>query len=700
MKKTPAKKRGAAFYVIIAIAAIIATLVLWVGADVIIALAKKDAPRRPAESLNVDGVNDLIWVFRNPGLSHPDIEYTSDTITADIVLDNIADSVTYINNRYDCSDFRAIDLLKLYFVGGEALTSLSDEIEDTLRDTLTGFKFWITSQGKDSMCYHSENHEALFAAVEYLSGLAWPDAIFTIDGKTGLEHIQIARTRFITWMKLRFDYGFSEYLSGNYYPVDLAALAMLLQYGDHSDSELMTKAAITMDLLFYDYASHLYDGTFIGTSGRSYDYNNGGGYDSSSTYIIIDYVWQLGQVDHALAKGKHAYLVTDMLSSINPDTGEAYYEVPEVIINIGRDQDAKEVKASYGLDLAELAQEDILGLSDRQLMFLLGMGAKSNSEVIDTILMIMDEYNLWHNNFLSSLKYVNITIVRLLGLLPALMDAVNPSTNGSAIQRGNIYAYITDNYKMTNNQSYHPGFYGDQQTLSLATLPNGVTVYTTHPFRKECAKTPGYWAGFGVAPDAVQDKNVLLSIYKIPSKKIALAPAPTIQYTHTLFPEELMDEVVLDGNYAFGRVADTYIALIGASELSYLPYDQTQVDSLELNVSDNTKRFDLVQYGAEQFWIYELGSADEDGSFAAFCARIKSNSLTFNNLTLTYTTNGRTLQNIYDGAFTIDNTAINLDYRRFDSPYITADRKSSEFVFEFGGASLTLDFDNSVRAIN
>ncbi|MDD4316751.1 MAG: hypothetical protein PHC84_06310, partial [Clostridia bacterium] len=284
-----------------------------------------------------------------------------------------------------------------------------------------------------------------------------------------------------------------------------------------------------------------------------------------------------------------------------------------------------------------------------------------------------------------------------LNLLPPIMNAVDPIMHGSAIQRGNIYSYTTENYKMTNNQKYHPGFYGDQQTLSMATLPTGITVYTTHPARLECDETPGYFAGFGVAPDAVQDKNVLMSIYNIPSKKIALASGDTVQYTHTLFSKELMDEVILDGKYAFGRVGDSYIALIGAGELSYLPYNQEQVDSLKLPVSDTTKEYDLVQHGAEQFWIYELGSNTEDGTFADFRARIKSNKVTFENFSLTYETSGRTLKNVYDGAFTIDGAAVNVDYKRFESEYITEERKASVFDFAFAGHTLTLDFKNASR---
>jgi hypothetical protein len=277
------------------------------------------------------------------------------------------------------------------------------------------------------------------------------------------------------------------------------------------------------------------------------------------------------------------------------------------------------------------------------------------------------------------------------------MDTFEPSTNGSAIQRGNIYTYITDNYKLSTNQSYHPGTCGDQNTLSIATLPNGLTVYTTNPFRDECDMTPGYWAGFGVAPDSAQDKNVIMSIYDIPDGRILMAPQDISQYTHTLFPEELFDECSVEGKYAFGRKGDTYIALIGSSDLYYKPYDQAQVDSLELNLTDTSKRFDLAQDGSEQFWIYELSSTSEEGNFEDFKARIKANSITFEDMTLSYVSDGVTRLLAYNGDFTVDGTIVDLNYDRFESPYITAERKSSTFSFDYAGHTLTLDFDNHTR---
>lgn len=118
----------------------------------------------------------------------------------------------YMNNRFDCADFRAQMLFKIYKDCGE---KLSENCKLLIKDAFLNFKYFIDEPGDDSMCYWSENHQILFAVSEYLAGQEWQDEIFTNDEKNGKEHMQKASARINAWMKQRFDYGFSEYLSNN-----------------------------------------------------------------------------------------------------------------------------------------------------------------------------------------------------------------------------------------------------------------------------------------------------------------------------------------------------------------------------------------------------------------------------------------------------------------------------------------------------
>ena len=120
---------------------------------------------------------------------------------------------------------------------------------------------------------------------------------------------------------------------------------------------------------------------------------------------------------------------------------------------------------------------------------------------------------------------------------------LNPSTNGKAIQRANVYTYQTPYYSMSTSQAYFAGDYADQHQVSLLTLAGDLTIYTSQPMRN--SSRGQYWVGYGRLPYSVQDENVNISIYTIPDKAGMLEPH-VVGYTHAYFPVGLFDEVVLD----------------------------------------------------------------------------------------------------------------------------------------------------------
>lgn len=280
----------------------------------------------------------------------------------------------------------------------------------------------------------------------------------------------------------------------------------------------------------------------------------------------------------------------------------------------------------------------------------------------------------------------------MFGLMPALMKLANPYTNGFANQKYNVYTYMTDSFKLSTNQQYFPGSFGSQQIQAVALLPGGIPVYTTHPVDTLTA-TPGYWCGYGAAPHNAQNENVLMSVYNLP-KKIMMSQDTPLDYTHTYFPESEMDEIVLDGNYAFARKEDTYIAVMGTSKLEYLERDESRLEGLDYKTS---KRFDLIQRGKEQGWIYELSDKHKDGSFEEFVTRIKNNKTSFDGAILSYTTAGKTMQLNYGEGFSVDGNLIDTDYKRYDCEFITANRYEREYVYSYNGHSLKINLQNNVR---
>ena len=683
------------FKTMLAITVILSILILWVGIDVIIGASIKSAPRKAEKDYDFTSFNEILWLGNNPNEINPDFDYKFSDLNEQMVLDAIDPLCEYMSYRYDCSDFRAIRLVKMLYSTRDTLLPLSDDnkIENKIKDALTSFKFWITSPGKDSMCYYSENHQINFAAIEYLSGLAFQNANFSIDNKNGNEHKEIARKRIMDWLEMRFSYGFSECYSQNYYPVDLVALSMLVQYGDKNDNELMEKCRMILDILFLDYALQMYDYSFMTTAGRAYAPNNN--YWDGETKYIIDYVWDNAE-DFYYKKqmGNLSSLVIDMLES-RDENNLPFYEVPRAIIEIGKDNN-KIVKTSTGLNFDEMQEENLIGESDKQMMFQLGMGAISNPEVIQNTLDYMNKYNLYSNNFLSSFKYTNIKLFQYLGLMPWLTKTINPITNGFANRRYNVYTYSTDYYKLSTNQNYYPGSFGSQQTIMTASMPNGISIYTTNPM--DGGRTPGYWAGYGYAPHAVQSENITMMLYDIEKENITFAQNKCLPYSHTYFPEADFDEINIDGKYAFGKVNDSYIALIGTNELEYLDRDESRLEDFEYKT---TKRFDLVQRGQKHGWIYEMSSKAQEGSFEQFISRIKSNEISFKNENeLAYISNNNNMNVVFNGDFTINGNIINTEYQRLESEYGNINRKSEDYNINCNGFSLQINFDNLEREYN
>lgn len=706
---------------------ILLALVLWMAFDVIKGALTKDAPRKPElsgdnENYEYEDIQMAVWL-----IEHPDDEFisssyvkevgegkslfdwkeiktafTHDKLTEENLLEYIKPLSKYMAKRYDCADFRAIWLCKLRFAllnSPEYKNLLTPKVDEAIKEALTGFKYWITGKGADSMCYYSENHQMVFAVSEYYAGISYPDAIFAIDKKTGREHKEIAIERMNNWFDQRARYGFSEFLSSNYLGVDIGALAMLRTYCE--EENLNKKAELTLNMLLLDYALQMYDYSFIGPAGRDYARNNTSFYACTSSHVIVDRVWHTGERNvHEWFKG-FPYLFISLM-----DSGK--YTVPEAIVEIGRDNQKGVVKSTSGLNLTEMKEKNIIGLSDYQLMFQLGMGALSNEEVINNTLDFLSKYKVSRNNFVSKFKYFNIRLLRYLGLTKKIVTALNPFSNGMALQRNEIYTYVCKDYKLSTNQMYFPGSYGAQQLVQMACLPNRINVYTTNSMKgKE-------FMGYGVAPCAAQNKNVMLSIYNIPVKNILLATGTTRHYTTTYFPEEKFDEVIIDGRYAFGRIKNSFIALTGTSDFKYVTYkDENEfekvifdtyefyqgfvgpyVDSFRLK--DWKKGFELIQEGDNQYTVYELGSGDNE-TFNAFMDRIKGNLVEFDKDELIYSTRTENLRDEvvcrldYSGSFFVNDTEISCCHERYESEFVRAGREDESFSVKFGNNSYTFD---------
>ena len=104
--------------------------------------------------------------------------------------------------------------------------------------------------------------------------------IFINNGMTGEEHRQKAAERIEIWMRHRFNYGFSEYLSNNYLAEDISPMANYIAYC--RDKESADRMKIIMDILWLDVALNSVNNRFVAVSSRMYGNNKAGNFYGNS----------------------------------------------------------------------------------------------------------------------------------------------------------------------------------------------------------------------------------------------------------------------------------------------------------------------------------------------------------------------------------------------------------------------------------
>lgn len=659
--------------VLISIGIIVVLVISWISYDVymnnkIITTFAKDDFSKSLEN----PVNDILTALEEGD----NVDYTG-----------FSDTLTFIDNRYDTSDFRLPSIIRMLYSHQE---KLPEEVNQDIKDTVLGFKYWMDQPGDDSMCYWSENHQILFASSEYLLGNYYSDEIFTNMSISGSDHSELGKERVLTWLEQRYLYGFTEWYSSTYYVEDIAPLSVLIDFAP--DEEVRIKASMILDLMIYDLATQNYKGVFSANSGRMYQSTKMSG-KKSSMKESISVIWPEFK----------DYLEVDKIGGMEVNFKYIKnYEVPEVLVNIGYDQDDNNIfKASNGLNLSEFKGEDLIGENDSQIMMQLACEAFTNEEVMNNTIKYVDENDMFSNEFLSDFKMINLGIVKSLGLGTLISQLADPIYNGTAIQRANTYMYRTPDYAMSTAQAYHPGTFGDQHSLFSLTMSVDFNIFNQHPAASikvdgALGSSPNYWVGNGYHPHTVQEENINLSLYVLPDKVNFLGDmvgmARDIEaYSHTYFPSQYFDQVIIDGKYAFGKLDNVYVALIGNSDLYYKTIEMTEFD-LKNNL---TADYDLIQDGLETFWITEVGTSKDYESFDKFIDNIKSHDVMYSNKTLSY----KNLELTFGGEFKIDDEVVDFDYKRFESKYSQTTRKPDNIKFEFGNASLILDFYNLERVV-
>ena len=199
-----------------------------------------------------------------------------------------------IRQREDCADFRLPALFHAYhsplFTGEE---------KESIKQVLLDFRYWTDEPGNDVMWFFSENHALLFHTAEYLAGGLFEQEIFTNSGMTGAMHKRKAERLLKIWFRNFLSYGFNEWNSPVYIPIDMTGFFAL--YDLASDEEIRKLAKKALDKAFSILGINSFKGIVAASYGRIYFKNLIGRRTSESTALnfIANGEGYLGQ--HTLA---------------------------------------------------------------------------------------------------------------------------------------------------------------------------------------------------------------------------------------------------------------------------------------------------------------------------------------------------------------------------------------------------------------
>lgn len=175
---------------------------------------------------------------------------------------HINQALEQMERREDCSDFFLAGLLRMM-----QSFSLPAALSAKAEQTILNYRYWMTEDGSDGMCFWSENHALMFYICAFMAGNQYPDKIFPRSGRTGLQVSEVAKDRIRQWLADIEEYGFEEFLSADYMCVTLGALLNVVDYMEEEESE---RAVRLVDLMLKSFACHTFRGSIIAPQARIY----------------------------------------------------------------------------------------------------------------------------------------------------------------------------------------------------------------------------------------------------------------------------------------------------------------------------------------------------------------------------------------------------------------------------------------------
>ena len=222
---------------------------------------------------------------------------------------------------------------------------------------------------------------------------------------------------------------------------------------------------------------------------------------------------------------------------------------------------------------------------------------------------------------------------------------------------------------------YRPGQRGIQEHLWQATLGPEAVVFTNYPGNNQehGNARPNFWAGSTRLPRVGMVDRTVICLYSLEST-IGLG------FTHAYFPSAAFDDYRIQGQWAFARRGEAYVALWSDGELRLVDHGRHAGQELRSQTGGRA-------------WICSVGSATEDGNWTSFCARMERHTPSFDALTVCCRTpGGDRLRFGWQGPLLVNDEPVDWEhFPHYENLYTRVPLDSDRMIIQKGDDALSLD---------
>jgi hypothetical protein len=487
---------------------------------------------------------------------------------------------------------------------------------------------------------------------------------------------------------------------------NVTPLLMLAELAD--DPEIVTAAAMALDLALVDMAAHNHAGTYTAPRGRTY---------KKDKMTSLD--------EDTFNTAKFVFDDTTSGYTSTSDTGVTYfasaqrYRPPQLVVEIATDDQTSVVRerhgvyfdgstpvvddpeAPYGKDFSDPAN----------LPFWWSLGAVGMWPLAEVGVATANEFRLWETsefgdiNLLAQINDYDPERIREWEQARAAV------INFGFLSEANTYAYREPKVSLASVIDHRFGEMRDQVHSWQAAIDEDAMVFTTHPVTDVVQSTiwaddsePGYWTGEASMPRSAQHRGTAVHIYQ---PKWDEATDPLVwsvfgyrPFTHAYVPQDRFDEVRQVGNWTMAAKNGGYIALWSWRTPTWREYDPAVVST-----DGMVQPFDLVaEGGPDNVWIVEVGS-DAGGSLEDFVAAVTAIEPSVvrdeAGFTVSWTSPSNGIVDFSStGDFLVEGEVQPIgDFPRHESPWGGIEHLLRQYNLTAGASTWSADFDTMTRTV-